>query len=112
MSGTANVPRIVAGMKCYTENGRRVGWFVAGDGYEHYRLGNRTMAHHRLLAYAWGIIDSLDDPRDIDHQTPLRWLNIEENLEPEGTDTHPIITQARSCWRDGQTQLTLDGGRL
>lgn len=62
--------------------------YTTGRGYEEFRRSGREgvsdgLKHHRVLAYAWGLIDSLDDRRDIDHRIEVGWLNIESNLEPK-----------------------------
>lgn len=88
--------------------------YTTGNGYEEIRPPGREGAsegikHHRLLAYAWGKIDSLDDPQEIDHQNCCRWANMEGNLEPESPEDHARITRRRERERKAQAQnRTLD----
>lgn len=118
-------PRIVAGKKCYVENGERWGWFVSSTaidgpekrgGYEYYRVGNKSIAEHRVLAFAWGMIDSVYADVEVDHvppdghSIPLRWLNIEPYLQPVDGQTNTNLAVVRNAaHRVGQTQLGLDG---
>lgn len=78
--------------------------YTTGRGYEEFRRPGREGAsdglkHHRLLAYAWGIIDSLDDWRDIDHRVEIRWLNTEKNLQPVPPCDHGRRTRHRDQQR-------------
>lgn len=118
--------RIIAGKKCYVrEDGVRQGWMCSGPnrhdgergyggGYEYYRVGNKSIAHHRVLAFAWGMIDDpWDDDVEIDHKIPVRWLNVEWNLQPLPQNIHARITHVRGqAMRQGQRQLTLTGEEL
>lgn len=117
-------PTILEGMRQYTrDDGTRMGWFRSrssnngkrdSGGYEYYRVGNSSLAHHRILAYAWGMIDSVyDDSVEIDHMIPYRSLNVEWNLQPLDQRTHSHITHQRKRARDaGQKQMTLEGEQL
>jgi len=51
--------------------------------------------HHRLIAYAHGEIDSLHEPVEIDHLTPIPWLNYPGNLEAVGPIEHGRRTRRR-----------------
>lgn len=115
-------PEYREGMVCFVrEDGKREGWFVSSSnpgngnrgrgGYEYYRVGNRSIAHHRLLAFGWGIIDSVfDETVDVDHaEIPCRWLNVEWNLDRLEKKEHGVITYQRNAARkDGQVQLNLE----
>lgn len=72
------------------------------EGYEFLVAGRfepgsyESIAHHRVLAYAWGAIDDLDDPREVDHTTPIPWLNIESNLDAVEPEDHGRRTRRRA----------------
>lgn len=75
--------------------------YTTGRGYEEFRRPGREGAsdglkHHRLLAYAWGIIDDLDDARHVDHRVEVRWLNIERNLRAKHPTDHGRRTRERA----------------
>lgn len=58
---------------------------TTGNGYEEIRrpgleATSDGIKHHRLLAVAWGIIDSMDDDVHVDHRVECEWLNTEQNL--------------------------------
>lgn len=79
--------------------------YTDGRGYEEIRPRGREGAgegvgHHRVLAYAWGIIDGLDDPREVDHICECRFLNIERNLQALDGDEHGRRTRYRSEQRN------------
>lgn len=83
--------------------------YTTGNGYEEIREPGRDGAsngikHHRLLAYAWGQIDDLQDPREIDHVTEVRWFNTEDNLRPLGKVEHGRRTRRREAERKAQAQ--------
>lgn len=78
--------------------------YTTGRGYEEFRRPGRQgvndgMKHHRLLAYAWGEIDSLDDHRHIDHRIEVRWLNIQGNLRAKDPTDHRRRTRRREMER-------------
>jgi hypothetical protein len=65
----------------------------SGDGYRQYsdgRIGEATgyAYEHRLVALAWGLIDSLDDPREIHHLDGSTDINIESNLLAVDEEDH------------------------
>jgi hypothetical protein len=79
---------------------RDVRWYATGDGHQYVaefpsRDGReRPVYLHRLAAVAWGVIDSLADPREVHHNVPaewreerdpgrsgIPWLDMEEVLE-------------------------------
>lgn len=85
--------------------------YTTGRGYEEFRRPGRegvndAVKHHRVLAYAWGLLDGLDDPREIDHLgmtdgdgEPIPWLNIRGNLEAVEPDDHGRRTRRRAAER-------------
>lgn len=79
--------------------------YVTGRSYEEVRRRGREGAddgvkHHRLLAFAWEMIDSLDERREIDHRLEgCEWLNIESNLRPKDEDEHQRRTRRRARQR-------------
>lgn len=86
---------------------------TTGKGYEELRPRGRDgtsdgIKHHRLLAYAWGEIDTLDDPREVDHAVfVVPWLNVEWNLEAVDPVEHGRLTRSRARRRKSQS-MTLD----
>lgn len=68
------------------------------DGYE-LLCANKfgpTIAHHRLIAYAHGELDDLQEPVEIDHENCVEWANYEANLQAVGPIDHGKITRARA----------------
>jgi hypothetical protein len=51
--------------------------------------------HHRVIAYAHGELESVFQPLEVDHLTPIPWLNYEENLEAVGPIEHGRRTVRR-----------------
>lgn len=75
--------------------------YTTGRGYEEFRRRGRVGAsdglkHHRLLAYAWGVIDSLDAEEHVDHRVEVRWLNTEGNLRAVEPEDHARRTHRRA----------------
>lgn len=75
--------------------------YTTGRSYEEFRRSGREgtsdgLKHHRVLAYAWGLIDSLEAPVEVDHRVECRWLNIEPNLEPMDPGDHRRRTRHRA----------------
>jgi len=74
------------------EADRRVRFRATGEGYAYVTdrpaREERPAYLHRLTAVAWGILDGLDDPRHVHHETPIPWLNTEENLTAESPENH------------------------
>lgn len=68
---------------------------VDGEDVENPEGHPRFVAEHRLAAYAWDLIDSLDDPREIDHVDVVPCHTAEDNLEPREPDEHGRITRER-----------------
>lgn len=57
---------------------------TSGSGYTYLAEDNRTdrpVYVHRLVAYAHGLLDGLDDPREVHHTDGNPWLNSPENLQ-------------------------------
>lgn len=59
----------------------------------------RFVAEHRLAAVAWGLLDSLTDPHEIDHLDVVPCHTAETNLEPRESDEHARITRKRAAER-------------
>jgi hypothetical protein len=59
------------------------GYTTVGDGGP----GSDRVYVHRLVAYAHGVIDSMDDTRDVNHQLHP-WVNCPDHLNAENPDTH------------------------
>jgi len=55
--------------------------------------------HHRLAAYAWDLIDSIDSEKQIHHRVECGWLNIEGNLKATDPEPHGRITVERTTDR-------------
>lgn len=65
--------------------------YTAAGGYTYYAEDNSTdrpLYEHRLVAYAHGLIDDLDDPRQVHHLDGCPFLNSPENLLPIGHEEH------------------------
>lgn len=96
-------------------------WTDHTGGYEFVADGsNPLVAHHRLLAYAWGVIDSLYAPVEIDHKRAVGWLNIEDNLQAVEPSEHSRITRYREYqrkngkrenWNTAAEKYAADGGQ-
>lgn len=68
-----------------------------------------TVAHHRVLAWAWGKIDDLYERKEVDHcQFEVPWVNCEWNLDPCPMDVHGRRTREREYARK---RVAADGGR-
>jgi hypothetical protein len=67
-----------------------------------------TVAHHRLLAYAWGLLDHPYEKLEVDHIVEIPWFNAELNLDPKPIDEHSRKTRQSMIQRK---QLAADGGR-
>lgn len=87
--------------------------YTTGRGYEEFRRPGRQgvsdgLKHHRLLAYAWGLLDSLDAPEHVDHRVEVRWLNTERNLQPVKPDDHGRRTRHRAQQRRDRPETYAD----
>lgn len=86
-----------------------------GYSYEELRPPGRGgvdqgLPHHRILAWVWGIIDHPeDDPREVDHQQPIGWLNAEWNLQAVESDEHGRLTRERELQRKNRHPGTRAG---
>jgi len=74
--------------------------YTAHGGYERLREpGDKgkeaRMYHHRLAAYAWGLIDSIDADAEVHHRIECAFLNTEGNLTATTTGEHARITRQR-----------------
>lgn len=67
--------------------------YLRADGDDVSGVGPRYVAIHRLASLAWGLIDSLDDPREIHHIDGVPTHNAEQNLEALGSDEHGRLTR-------------------
>ena len=74
-----------------------------GNGYEEIQIRTRDgierLQHHRVLAYAWGNLDSplfADDAREIHHQSGIEWDNRESNLDALSPEEHRAVDPGRS----------------
>jgi len=63
-----------------------------------------VLAHHRLIAYAYGLIDDLFEPVEIDHEIEISWLNYIENLDPKEPEDHAKFTRRREYKRKNGTR--------
>jgi hypothetical protein len=79
-------------------------------GYELIRVGEpgdgeRTLAHHRVLAYAWDTLETPFSDEQVDHVDRCRVHNAEDNLEAVGPIEHGRITRqrARAAANGGRT---------
>jgi hypothetical protein len=70
-------------------------WWHDVNGYKFIRHEGQTVAHHRLIAYAYGMIDSLDDPREVDHIDTQPGIDYEAGLQALSERDHATITRAR-----------------
>lgn len=59
----------------------------------------RYVSVHRLAAVAWGLLDGMDDPREVHHITEVGWLNAESNLEALPPQEHARRTRRREYER-------------
>ena len=72
----------------------RVRILISDDGYRYLGHGHPSdsefavVGEHRLTAYAWGLIDSLGDEREIHHRDRAPLHTAEENLEALSRDRH------------------------
>lgn len=78
---------------------------VSGKGYAQVRAGDGCLLEHRLLAYAWGMLDSpwfSEDAREIHHvapephDTPCRWLPLESHMTALSPAEHRERCEGRS----------------
>ena len=84
-----------------------IGYLRWINGYEFIRNPDReaenaeTIAHHRLIAFARGLIDDpFTDEIEIDHINRERLDNRESNLQPIDPRTHGRITREREVLSD------------
>lgn len=76
-------------------------------GHEQFRIGEehhdgigvRYVSVHRLAAYAWGILETMDDPREVHHLKEIGWFNAEENLVALPPEDHARETRRREYER-------------
>lgn len=62
---------------------------TTNDGYAAIQThGSRPVYVHRLVAYAHGEIDGLEDDRHVHHRDGCTWVNSPENLEACEHDRH------------------------
>ena len=70
-----------------------------GEGYEELRVCGCRILHHRVLAFAWGLLDSLcfsEDMREVHHNQQVRWLNIQDNLTALSPEDHREVDDGRA----------------
>jgi len=70
-----------------------------GEGYEELRVHGYRILHHRVLAFAWGLLNSphfSEDTREVHHNQPVRWLNIEDNLTALTPEDHREADDGRA----------------
>jgi hypothetical protein len=72
---------------------------IVVDGEDVDGIGRRYVAIHRLAAFAWGVLDSMDDDLDVHHIQPVPWFNAESNLEALPADEHARITRRDAAAR-------------
>lgn len=66
----------------------------------------RYVYTYRLAAVAWGILDGLDDPREVDHaELAHPMVTAEWNLEAVEPETHGRRTRARESARKRRTAV-------
>lgn len=86
----------------------RVRILISSDGYRYLCDGHPSdddaavVSEHRLAAVAWGILDGLDDPREVDHVDRSPTLTAEGNLVALSRDDHVERTVERAV-REGRT---------
>lgn len=87
---------------------------TSGQGYEYIRVGTKSLSHHRILCYAWGLIGTaFENGKEIDHWYEVEWLNVEWNLQPLTQREHSLVTLHRNKARaNRQNQLQLNGSKL
>lgn len=81
---------------------------VTPTGYEQIRTSDGScIQHHRLLAFAWGMLDSVffeADAREIHHSQPVKWFNFERDLSAlspaEHRDVDPGRARISTPWDD------------
>lgn len=77
-------------------------FLIGGRGYElivdpdEPRATSPRIAHHRLILYAEGEIESPFEPLEVDHLTPVPWLNYAENLDAVTPEEHGRRTRRRA----------------
>lgn len=74
-----------------------------GAGYEEFKIRgngrNSSIKHHRLLCYAWDMIDSpyiSKDDREVHHKTNISWLNTQDNLIALYPEEHRAVDKRRA----------------
>jgi hypothetical protein len=72
---------------------------IRADGDDVEGVGPRFVQAHRLAAIAWGELDSLDDPREVDHLDSVPCHNAQENLDAVDDATHGRRTRERAAER-------------
>lgn len=65
---------------------------VAVDGDDVEGVGRRFVAVHRLAAYAWDVLDGLDDDREVHHRDRAPDHNAEANFEALPPEEHGRVT--------------------
>ena len=69
---------------------------LRADGDDVEGVGPRFISLHRLKAFACGDIDSLSDPREVDHIDRCPGHNSETNLQALDPVTHGRVTRDRA----------------
>lgn len=75
------------------------------DGYELWtdpdvpHRSGRSIAHHRLIAFAHGELDAIAEPLEVDHLRSIEWLNYADNLEAVDVIEHGRRTRRRATDR-------------
>lgn len=77
---------------------------IVADGEDTESGHRRYVFAHRLAAYAWGELDALHQPLEIDHLDRSRTHNSEDNLCARAPREHGKITRERE--RDAATEAT------
>jgi hypothetical protein len=76
---------------------------TTGAGYEQVFCDGKTVEHHRLLAFAWGDLDSPfypTDDREVHHETPIGWMNLESNIRALTPREHmELDPDRRGFWK-------------
>ena len=84
----------------------------ADKGHEQFRIGEehhggrgvKYASVHRLAAYAWGILEDYNDPREVHHVIEVGWYNAEDNLVALEPEHHGRETRRREAERKGRAQ--------
>lgn len=74
---------------------------IVADGEDVEALGGprRYVAVHRLAAVAWGVLDGLDDPREVHHVDVVPAHTAEANLVALDADEHGRLTRENAAER-------------